>query len=367
MLDWRAIVMIWLPVLAITYLHYTTPGHFSRLHDVFRRLYYIPIILAAFGYGLKGGLKASVVISLLYLPHAFIDTGFVIDPDPALDKALEILLYNIIGAVTGYLVQAEQRERIRQESVSRDLKRALDEKKALEEQLVRIEKLKALGELTAGIAHEIKNPLASIKGASEAIADEVPEGSPKRKLVDIQARELDRLEQTLERFLAFARPGEFLARELDLQDLVDHVSALLASRLKSKEIELECERPPWPTTIQGDRDQLVQVLVNLVLNSLDAVPRGGGIKVLFRRETMESGTYLVLDVEDDGPGVPEQKREKIFDPFFSGKPGGTGLGLSISANIMASHGGFIKVTKAGYLAGARFSLFFPLNGRSTIH
>ena len=351
-------LMLWIPIAAITYLHYATGASHHWLHDIFRRLYYIPIILGAFSYGLKGGLSAAVLASLVYAPHAF-SHFFVHDPAASIEKLLEIVLYIVVALITGYLAQRERSERLRQQSSAQELSRTLEEKKLLEQQLIRAGKLKALGELTAGIAHAIKNPLASIMGTAEAIADEVSEDSPRRKLVKIQEKELKRLGQTLERFLAFARPSSFMPSRIDLRELVKHVLDLVETQARKTAVEVVAEPASAALFVNGDRDQLTQVLVNLVLNACDAMPQGGQVRMSLRSETIGERAYRIIDVIDTGPGIPTASRERVFDPFFSTKESGTGLGLSISANIVDGHGGLIRIENGPNDVGSVVSVLLP--------
>jgi two-component system sensor histidine kinase HydH len=354
----RAWLMLWIPIAAVSYFHYSTGASHHWLHDIFRRLYYIPIILGAFSYGIKGGLSASVVASLVYAPHAF-SHFFEHDPGATIEKLLEVGLYNVVALITGYLAQRERSERVRQEAIARELSRTLEEKKLLEQQLIRAGKLKALGELTAGIAHEIKNPLASIKGAAEAIADEVAEDSPRRALVRIQHRELNRLGQTLDRFLSFARPNRFMPARVDLQELVAHVIDLVMPQARNRAVQVVADSRSEPLFVHGDRDQLTQVLVNLALNAFDAMPQGGQVRLLVRSALVGSNRFRAIEVFDTGPGIPHESRDRVFDPFFSTKEGGTGLGLSISANIVDGHGGFMRVGAGAGGVGTRISVFLP--------
>lgn len=362
----RAWLALWLPVALVSYLHYSTGVAHHELHGIFRRLYYIPIVLGAFSFGLKGSLAVSILVSIVYAPHAFTHI-FMHDPGGTTEKILEIALYNIVAYITGSLVLKEWAERGRQKKIAGRLKESLEEKKLLEEQLIRTGKLKALGELTAGIAHEIKNPLASVKGAAEAIADEIPEDSPRRKLVEIQKKELRRLSETLERFLSFARPGKFLTARLDLRDLVDHAVELLEPQAAKKEIEIVTARPAQPVFIDGDRDQITQVLVNLVINAVSAIGKDGTVRLEVETGFVGPAGFGIIRVIDSGPGVPAEIREKIFNPFFSTKEGGTGLGLSISANIIERHGGFIRVSGNSGGRGAIFSVFLPLPQRRPLN
>jgi signal transduction histidine kinase len=248
----RALVFIWLPVLAVTVAHFGTPMEHEWLHDVLRRLYYIPIIVGAFLFGLRGALLTSFVVTVLYLPHAFWMTGphahhhgmIHADPTGTANKILELVLYNVVALVTGLLVEKEQRAR-------RDLEQKIVEMQAIEQQLVRAGRLQALGEMTAGLAHEIKNPLASLKASSAIIADEIPETSPRRKMVVILQKEIDRLAALLERFLAFARPGRLTLAEVSLSHAVEQAVALVKPQADVRHVALRVDMQGLGLTIQG--------------------------------------------------------------------------------------------------------------------
>src|SRR3989304_3379188 len=201
----RMLLSAWLPCLMITVLHYRTGEHHAWGHDILRRLYYLPILFAAFAGGVRGGVTLSVFASLVYLPHAFTRL-LVQDPAEAREKGLEILLYNIVAVVAGLLVDRERREREKQERLATRLGDALDEQRRMEVQLSRAGKRGALGEMTAGIAHEIKNPLHALKGTAEILRDAVPESVPERRMLELHIAEIDRLGQAADRFLSFARP-----------------------------------------------------------------------------------------------------------------------------------------------------------------
>lgn len=354
----RAWVLLWLPVLLVTGAHYLTSSSLHQLHDIYRRLYYIPILLAAFNFGLPGALAVSLLASLVYLPHAF---TFLMEHDPAhgLEKILEILMYNVVALITGILAARETRERRRQQQIAARLNDTLEEKRDLEEQLIRAGRLSALAELTAGLAHEIKNPLASIKGASEIIADEVPPDSPRRRMVEIQKQELDRLHNLLERFLSFARPKPALEAGFNVCELLEHIKGLVESRGDRRGIGLELRCPTPGLMIQGDWNQLSQVVLNLVLNALDASPAPARVTLVCRRETLRRKPYAVIEVSDQGPGVPPELRDQIFNPFFTTKESGTGLGLAIASRIVDQHRGFIKVDANPQGPGACFSVWLP--------
>lgn len=353
----RAWLLMWLPILAISLAHYTTGAPHTWVHDILRRLYYVPIVLGAFAFGLRGALATSVVVSIVYAPHAFTHV-FHQDPSSSLEKVLELLLYNMIAAITGSLADREVRERVKQETIAAKLADSLEELRLMERQLVRAGKLQALGELTAGLAHEIKNPLASMKGAAQIISDEIPAASPRRRMLDILSKEIDRLTAVLERFLSFARLPRFTVDDVKLRDVVEPVVELMSAQARQSGVTLQCVGCADALVVRGDKENLTLVLMNLVLNAIQASPAGGQVEVRCMRETVRRAHYCVIAVRDQGPGVPDDLREKIFNPFFTTRDAGSGLGLSIAARIVDGHEGFIEVS-AAQGGGAVFRVVLP--------
>ncbi len=350
----RNIFLVWFPVVLFTFLHYTTAYYHHWLHDILRRLYYLPIVFAAFSSGKRGSLSVSATVSIVYFPHAFMS---IVNRDPAgsIDKALEIVLYNVVALITGFLADRLRRESEKYRSTAENLEEKLDEIKNLEEELVRSEKLKALGEMTAGIAHEIKNPLASIKGAAEIVGDEISTDSPKRKLVDIQKREIDRLQNLLERFLTFARPKPLEMEKLDLKDVVS--SAIDIFRTEDHAVSVDF-RHDGSYPVMGNRESLMQIVFNLLRNSEEATDGEGCICIELEKSIFRRRESVLFSVTDSGRGIEPEELEKVFNPFFSKKEEGTGLGLSIVSRIVEQHNAHIEVeSKVG--KGTRFSIYFP--------
>lgn len=355
----RAFVLVWGPIVAITAAHFSVGMDHHWLHDVLRRLYYIPIVLAAFAFGARGALASSLLVSLLYAPHAFTTMHGIRDPGGSVEKILEILLYNVIAYITGTLADRERRERVNQERIAKQLAESLDEVRTMEQQLVRAAKLRALGELTAGLAHEIKNPLASLRGAAEIISDEVRPDSPRWKMVEVQKREFERLTQLLERFLSFARPQASIVAESSVAELLEPVVSLLAAQAAKRGVRVDVEVSSPCAPVRCDKDQVTAVLLNVILNAIQAAAENGVVRVSTQVRTRGRRVFCTLDVEDDGVGVPVEMRERIFNPFVTTKEGGTGLGLSIAARIMDAHEGFIEALD-GPSGGALFRLWFPV-------
>ncbi|HOU54610.1 MAG TPA: ATP-binding protein [Myxococcota bacterium] len=352
---WAALA-VWGPIAAVTAAHYLTGHELHYLHDIFRRLYYIPIILAAFLFGMRGAVAAAVVVSLVYLPHAF-TTFLVMDPAHGIEKVLEILLYHVVGVVTGLLADRERRERRRAETLVQSLEATLEDRSLMQQELVRAGRLSALGQMTAGLAHEIRNPLASLKGTAQILGDEIAPDSPRRRMLDLHLREIDRLAAILDRFLAFARPHEVTHRDSDLARVVDDVIALLEPQARRQHVRLERvpgSLPPIPC----DPSLMAQVLMNLLLNAIQAMPDGGTARVALRRVLRGPRRFAGIEVTDTGPGVPEDLRDRIFDPLFTTRPDGAGLGLSLSARIVEAHDGLIEVSQAPG-GGACFLVLLP--------
>ncbi len=358
LLEWRVIAGVWVPIALVTAVHFGTPAEHHWVHDVARRLYYLPIILAAFWAGTRGSLTAAIVASGAYIPHAFTHLHHM-DPGSTLEKFLEVVLYLVVGLVGGLLADRERTERYRQQELAHQLQRTLDDLKETEQQLVRSGRLGALGELTVGLAHEIKNPLHAMRGTAEIFGKAIDEERPERRMVDLHLQEIDRLTGVLERFLAFARPQVTRRDRVDLVEIVQRVQELTAAQASKAEVAFEVASHEGPAPVHGDPEQLVQVLLSIVINGLDAL-RGQGdrwLKIGLGTARHGSRRYQVIEVSNAGPPIPSDLLERIFDPFVTTKDEGTGLGLSIAARIVDDHEGHIE---AGNLDdGVMFRIRLP--------
>ena len=350
----------WLPAAAITALHYTTGPEYHWLHDVLRRLYYLPILLASFSTGLRGGLALAGVVAVAYSPHAFTHLAHQ-DPAHTLEKVLELVLYLVMGGVAGMLVDRERRRQGQLTSTAQKLRESLEEQRRTTDQLIRTGRLAALGELVAGIAHEIKNPLHALRGTAEVVDPVVPKDAPQRRMWELHVRELDRLDTVAERFLSFARPTPPDPREVDLLTLVERTQDLVSAQAGKLGVELEVVQPAEGAAarVQADGQQLTQVLLNISLNALQAVGEReqGTIRYSLSSQQRDERTYHVISVANNGPAIPGEDLERIFDPFVTTKSDGAGLGLSIASRIMEAHGGHIKVSNAG--EWVTFELLLP--------
>ncbi|MDQ3754313.1 MAG: ATP-binding protein [Acidobacteriota bacterium] len=344
-------------ILAITALHFATPLRLVALHEIYQRLYYVPILAAAILFGLRGGLAASLFASAVYLPHIWLHWHHL-QNIYALNQYAELVIFNVVGVVTGILGDQIQRARARAEKTSAELQRAYSELRQTFEQLLRADRINSVGELSAAVVHEVRNPLASIKGAVEILEDEIPQSSPRRQFAEIIKVEVDRLDSLVGEFLRFARPSKPAVAPASLNEIVQAVRTLIAQRAETQRVSIETEAVSDLPVVRIDAEQIKQLLLNLAINALQAMPQGG--RLILR--TRLNGEHAVVEVEDTGGGVEPGLKARIFDPFFTTKEKGTGLGLSIAYKIALEHGGSLAVDAGKQGAGALFRLSLPLNG-----
>ncbi|MFQ5459026.1 MAG: nitrogen regulation protein NR(II), partial [Myxococcota bacterium] len=254
----------------------------------------------------------------------------------------------------------------------------LTDVKAAEERARRNERLAAVGELSAGMAHEIRNPMAAIRGSIELLSKELHLTDYQDRLMEIVMREADRLNRLLTEFLQFARPQEIKSRPIAIADLLGETAEVfLQEEASRRPLEVQMDVPP-NLFAEGDPEQVRQVAWNLLLNAREAMPGGGVIRVSageakgpdpglsqefggeFRNSRSNTGPsgWVELCFEDEGAGIPEKHLHRLFEPFFTTKENGTGLGLATVYRIVEAHGGSILAENAGG-KGARFSLRLP--------
>jgi PAS domain S-box-containing protein len=235
--------------------------------------------------------------------------------------------------------------------------RDLSARVRLDRQLVRSEKLALVGSLAAGLAHEIGTPLNVISATAEYLLPDAPPEA-REQLGSIVA-ETERISRLVHDLLSFARGGTPGRTGIALREAVDRVHSLLRITLDRKRVRLTTELPCDLPCVHADPDGLHQVLLNLLVNASQAVPVGGRITVTARTLDLEGEGMVAFEVQDDGPGVAPELRERIFDPFFTTRAEGTGLGLAVCARIVADHGGDLRVGQAP-MGGASFAVQLPV-------
>ncbi|HWR01246.1 MAG TPA: ATP-binding protein [Chlorobaculum sp.] len=332
-------------ITGISLFHYLTPLHVAYLHDIFQRLYYLPIILAALWFGLRGGLLCSVLVSLVYAPHILFQWGAHFGMET--EKYLEIILYNAVGAVTGLLSQRERERTVELQKSTRVLEASYEKLRAqseriiaIEEQLRRSERLSTMGEFAAVLAHEIRNPLGSIRGTAEILKDDYKPGDPKHEFIEIQIRETERLNRVVEEFLHMVRPQPSEMQPCAVHDELETIVTLLSGDASKRQVELVLQPQQRPVIIRADGEKLRQAFLNILLNALQATPTGGRVEI---SATDDGNGACEITFRDTGTGIDAEDLDRIFEPFFTTKTDGTGLGLAISRKIVETHKGALKV------------------------
>jgi two-component system, NtrC family, sensor histidine kinase HydH len=349
----RDLTPLWLLIalIAISVLHYETVTGSALLHEISQRLYYLPIIYAAYRYGLRGGLTASLVSAALYFPHI---VQHLSSRGSAINLYAETILFLVIGAVTGLLAGKERRERERYENAAAELQRAYDELRATVEQLLIADRHSSLGRMSAAIVHEIRNPLGAIKGAAEALESSVPR--EREEFLGIIKLESDRLNGLVTDFLRFARPRALEMLPTLAHEVIDSVVKLARNQAERSRVRIEIFAADDLPPVMMDAEQMKQVLLNLILNAIDAMPKGGCLTINAGR----SGDGLVIAVKDMGEGIDPAVRATLFSPFVTTKARGSGLGLAIAHRLVSQHGGRITADDA-VGGGAVFQVWLPLN------
>ncbi|QDU37847.1 Sensor protein ZraS [Maioricimonas rarisocia] len=228
---------------------------------------------------------------------------------------------------------------------------------------LRAEQLAALGQLAAGLAHELRNPLTAMKTLIQSAQQDPEQSSLTQEDLDVLGEEIDRLNRTIQTFLDYARPPRLHRQSVDLRTVIGDLARLTAHRLQRQHVQLDQNIDAGLPSIQADPDQLRQVLLNLILNALDAQPDGGRIRVQARpvESTADEPDLVRIVVSDDGTGVPAEMRDRIFEPFVSSRDAGTGLGLSICRRIIEQHHGTIQLAEPSAERGAAFVIELPVH------
>ena len=234
-----------------------------------------------------------------------------------------------------------------------------------EARLIQAAKLAAVGEMAAGVAHELNNPLTSVVGFTELALDELPIDSPIRKDLDLVLQEARRARSVVRRLLDFARQGETLRVNADINEIVDDVMMLTKHLMHASHVEAEIclgQGLPW---VSVDRNQIKQVVINLINNALYAMPQGGRLVVETNQQSRYDAQWITLTVRDTGEGIPRENLQRIFEPFFTTRAdrGGTGLGLSVTYGIVTDHAGMIEV-ESRIREGSTFIVWLPLEERA---
>ena len=319
----------------------------------------ISIILGAV---LLASLMSYLLTRTVARPLKELKKGFETISRGELDHEIDVRDPGLIGSL------AESFNRM-----AMSLRQSREELERTYRSLAEKEKMAALGQLTAGIAHEIRNPLAIMLSSAQVIINDSKPEEMRLEAGHFIIEEIKRLNKTLSDFLAFARPAKARLVPCDLPELLESILDSMGPELDKRHIPVAKEFSSFTTSCLADQDQMRQVFMNLLLNSISAMPDGGRIKVrtlnrhygkwLFSRRvklqpTLDASFYLIITISDTGSGIPPEYQDRIFEPFFSLRDDGTGLGLATVYQILKTHGAGISVSSKQGL-GTSFSIIFP--------
>ena len=319
-------------IAGITLGHYAFGPERDFLHVTLREVYFLPLILAAFWFGLKGGLASSLTVTGLYLPFViFHGDGF---SPHMLGNWLELSLFNMVAGLLGWL---RDRDWARQQELSRG------------------QFLASMGSATAALAHDMKTPLIAIGGLVTQVRRKMAETDTNASKLDIALSQVARLEAMVKDMLTFSRDLDVELTPGDVNRFVQETMLVALPLAEKKGVQLRSEVTQGIPVVSCDYQRLQQALLNLVTNAIEASPEE---KIVMVRSLLGKGA-VILEVADRGPGIPKERREEIFTPFATTKKEGTGLGLPIVRKIAEAHGITVSVDENPG-GGALFRLVIPL-------
>jgi signal transduction histidine kinase len=350
--------------LVTTVVHVTQTGAPSQLAP----LYILVIAVSALLLPPTGVLLIAMLGDVLYFAVTIVDRVTVID----LPILVQLGIFGAVALGCGYIGARLREAHAGREEMAAELAAFRLREADIERLHTRAERLEAVAELSASLAHEIKNPLASIRSAAELLAKVPGSDDDTRTLTKLVQRESDRLSRLLSEFLDFARTGVTSVRRVDLVEIAHHAAALVLTHPdKPENVTIRELFPSTPLVVVGDDDLLHRAIFNLLLNAVQASPPGGEVRLeaaeLWHHqlpahaERFTRGA-MMLQITDQGRGIAESIRERLFEPFVTTKAGGTGLGLSIVHRAVEAHHGFILVDGNGKGSGTRFTVILPKLG-----
>jgi len=339
---------------------YLLIGYTDGIRSNFWLVLLLPVVSAATALGVVGTLVASILAGaeylsfLLYLGSSQVDAELQRLGTPWPVLLVRVLFLAMVGNLANTLAEEMRVQSEKSRQTADQLAQANRQLQEAEEAVRRSDRLAALGQLSAGLAHELRNPLGTIKASAEMLNRQVSaENEVAREVAGFISTEVDRTNSLVTRFLQFARPLQVKLETADLGQMLDR--AIAAAAREAPEVRIYTnyapEIPPFPL----DAELMERVIYNLVLNAAQASAAGGTVTV----KTRAAGSTVEIAVIDRGSGISEKDRQSIFNPFFTTKPTGVGLGLAIVAKIVDEHGGKIAVeSEAG--KGSVFRVLLPM-------
>ena len=328
-------------------------------------IYFLPVVSAAIYFGTIGAMVWTTIASLAYLSLLYPALQEVeVTPEGKGILAIRVLFFYIAGILVNRFAVENRRQVQRLQDLSDKLEETNRQLRRAEAGARRAERLAALGQLSAGLAHEIRNPLGVIKGSADMLSRKVAASEPLvAELAGYISSEVNRLNALVVRFLDFARPSKFELRPERISEIVDRALEGATAAVPNAGVKIERHYAPNLPEIPADPQLCEQVFVNLITNGMQAMlaqedSSEKTLRLSIGPESSHGESGVGVIVEDTGPGVPPELREQIFNPFFTSKKDGVGLGLSIVAKIVDDHRGSIRLEN-NTPHGARFHVFFP--------
>jgi two-component system sensor histidine kinase HydH len=327
-------------------------------------IFYLPIITAAIYYGPIGTLIWTALASGAYCSFLFPALqDYELTSDAVTVLAIRILFFFLAAIVINRFVVEDRRQMRRYQQLSATLEDTNNQLRRAEAEARRSERLAALGQMSAGLAHEIRNPLGVIKGSAEMLSQKLSGAQPlTAELAGYISSEVDRLNALVARFLDFARPVQIEARPHQISEIVDRALESVQHQYPNASVRVERDYAAGLPDVMVDDQLCERVFINLIQNSFQSMDgmqpaADATLRLTTRAENSNGLRGIAVIVEDSGPGVPLETREQIFNPFFTSKKDGVGLGLAIVAKILDEHGGTIRLETS--TRGARFRVFLP--------
>src|SRR5579884_4227968 len=335
-------------------------AHTGGINSSYYLIYYIPVVTAAMYSGPWGTLGWTVLSSAAYC--SFLIPALQVyrfTASSAKELAIRNLFFFLAGMLVNRFVVESRQQAERNRQVAEQLREANRRLEQAQADARRSERLAALGQLTAGLAHEIRNPLGVIKGSAEILNQKLKSADPiTAELAGYISSEVERLNSLVGRFLDFARPLKLKPEIQEITPIIDRALKSVQEQHPNPKIEVERQFHRNLPLLPLDGELCERVFINLFLNAYEAMPEGGKLRIVAEPGESDGRRGVQIEVEDTGPGIPEEQREHIFNPFFTTKKTGLGLGLSITAKIMDDHQGWIRLVRTSS-SGACFRLFLP--------
>ena len=345
----RSALAIAVAVMAISVLHYLTSLHSVVLHEVLKRLYYVPIVVAAVMWGTRGGLATSLFSTLLYMPHVV----FQWHAWPVLEAEQygEVLMFNVVASVAGVLADRLHAERTLHRDAAVELQDAYARLRAGNDERVRMDRLVTIGRIASGIAHEVRTPLAGLLGSLEILENEFPRDHPKAEFVAIAKRQITRLQEVVTEFLEFAQPAPPAVRPVDLRQLVETTARLARVTLARRGVSLDAPAPDTTVTANVDAEQVQRALLGIMLADTPSL-RDGHISITIANRGEAAQIAVDLEGLTSVPAVGD-----LFEAFPA-TACGHGLALATAERLITNQHGAVKAEVID--GGVRYVIDLPL-------